>query len=109
MAGRKSGSRVVGLVLAIVGAAVISPSGTNPLLPAFNTPSSGDAFSVVASTNEDFGDAPTSYGAAWSVLSDVQLGAEVSADNTSIANGTTGPTGADQAETQEARRSCSSR
>jgi CshA-type fibril repeat protein len=70
----------------------------NPSLPAFNTPSSGDAFSVVASTGEDFGDAPTSYGAAWSVLSDVQLGAEVSVDNTSIANGTTGPTGADQAD-----------
>ncbi|HET6296213.1 MAG TPA: cell wall protein, partial [Kribbella sp.] len=48
----------------------------NAKLPAFNTPSSGDVFSLVASTGEDFGDAPASYGAAWSVLSDVRLGPE---------------------------------
>lgn len=60
----------------------------NPTLPAFNTPSSGDAFSVVASVGEDFDDAPASYGGAWSVLSDVRLGAEASEDNATVANGT---------------------
>ncbi|TDD20598.1 cell wall protein [Kribbella turkmenica] len=67
-------------------------------LPAFNTPSSGDAFSVVVSTGEDFGDAPASYGAAWSVLSDVRLGKHVTEDNETVANGTTGPTTPDQAD-----------
>ena len=68
----------------------------HPKLPAFNTPSSGDAFSVLASTGEDFGDAPASYGAAWSVLSDVRLGKDVTEDNAAVANGTTGPTTPDQ-------------
>ncbi|TWD73204.1 CshA-type fibril repeat protein [Kribbella amoyensis] len=63
----------------------------NPKLPAFNTPTSGDVFSIVASTGEDFGDAPASYGAAWSVLSDVRLGAEATADNAEVANATAGP------------------
>ena len=63
----------------------------NPKLPAFNTASSGDAFSIVASTGEDFGDAPAKYGAAWSVLSDVRLGPEATEDNTTVANGTSGP------------------
>jgi CshA-type fibril repeat protein len=70
----------------------------HPKLPAFNTESSGDAFSVLASTGEDFGDAPTSYGAAWSVLSDVKLGKDATEDNASIAKGTTGPTTPDQAD-----------
>ncbi|WP_460660094.1 Ig-like domain-containing protein [Kribbella swartbergensis] len=70
----------------------------HPKLPAFNTSSSGDAFSIVASTGEDFGDAPASYGAAWSVLSDVRLGKDVTEDNATVANGTTGPTTTDQAD-----------
>ncbi|WP_433160703.1 Ig-like domain-containing protein [Kribbella sp. CA-247076] len=70
----------------------------HPKLPAFNTASSGDAFSVLASTGEDFGDAPASYGAAWSVLSDVRLGKEVTEDNATVANGTTGPATPDQAD-----------
>ena len=70
----------------------------NPKLPAFNSPTSGDAFSIVASTGEDFGDAPSSYGAAWSVLSDVRLGPEATEDNPTVANGTTGPTTPDQAD-----------
>ncbi|MEV5963826.1 tandem-95 repeat protein [Kribbella sp. NPDC051952] len=67
-------------------------------LPAFNTTSSGDVFSILASTGEDFGDAPTKYGAAWSVLSDVRLGKDATEDNATVANGTTGPTTADQAD-----------
>ncbi|GAA0620189.1 hypothetical protein GCM10009534_64220 [Kribbella sandramycini] len=67
-------------------------------LPGFNTKSSGDAFSVLASAGEDFGDAPASYGAAWSVLSDVRLGAEATEDNSTVANGTTGPTTPDAAD-----------
>ncbi|HWD80706.1 MAG TPA: Ig-like domain-containing protein, partial [Kribbella sp.] len=67
----------------------------HPKLPALNNSSSGDAFSVVATTPEDFGDAPASYGAAWSVLSDVQLGKSVTEDNATVANGTTGPAGPD--------------
>ena len=47
---------------------------------------------MLASTGEDFGDAPPSYGAAWSVLSDVRLGKDVTEDNATVANGTTGPT-----------------
>ncbi|TKK75075.1 tandem-95 repeat protein [Kribbella jiaozuonensis] len=70
----------------------------HPKLPAINNASSGDAFSIVASMPEDFGDAPTSYGAAWSVLSDVQLGKDVTEDNADVANGTTGPATADQAD-----------
>lgn len=67
-------------------------------LPAFNSSSSGDAFSIVASAGEDFGDAPASYGAAWSVLSDVRLGKDATEDNATVANGTTGPTSPDQAD-----------
>ncbi|HEY0620359.1 MAG TPA: Ig-like domain-containing protein, partial [Kribbella sp.] len=70
----------------------------NATLPAFNTPTSGDVFSVVASVGEDFGDAPASYGAAWSVLSDVRLGKDATEDNATVANGTTGPTSPDQAD-----------
>ncbi|RZT19486.1 CshA-type fibril repeat protein [Kribbella sp. VKM Ac-2569] len=70
----------------------------HPKLPALNNGSSGDAFSIVASAPEDFGDAPASYGAAWSVLSDVQLGKDVTEDNASVANGTTGPATPDQAD-----------
>jgi len=70
----------------------------NAKLPAFNTPSSGDVFSLVASTGEDFGDAPASYGAAWSVLSDVRLGPEATEDNQTVANGTTGPATPDKAD-----------
>ncbi|MFG1912860.1 Ig-like domain-containing protein [Kribbella sp. NPDC048928] len=70
----------------------------HPKLPALNNGSSGDAFSIVASTPEDFGDAPASYGAAWSVLSDVQLGKDVTEDNATVANGTTGPATPDQAD-----------
>ena len=70
----------------------------HPKLPAFNTGSSGDAFSIVASTGEDFGDAPASYGAAWSVLSDVRLGKDATEDNANVANGTTGPATPDQAD-----------
>ncbi len=70
----------------------------NPKLPAFNTASSGDAFSVVASTGEDFGDAPATYGAAWSVLSDARLGAEATEDNAAVANGTSQPTTPDSAD-----------
>ncbi|TCC17211.1 Ig-like domain-containing protein [Kribbella sindirgiensis] len=70
----------------------------HPKLPALNNGSSGDAFSVVASAPEDFGDAPASYGAAWSVLSDVQLGKDVTEDNAAVANGTTGPATPDQAD-----------
>ncbi|WP_329002092.1 Ig-like domain-containing protein [Kribbella sp. NBC_00709] len=70
----------------------------HPKLPALNNASSGDAFSIVASTPEDFGDAPASYGAAWSVLSDVQLGKDVTEDNAAVANGTTGPATPDQAD-----------
>ncbi|ADB34454.1 LPXTG-motif cell wall anchor domain protein [Kribbella flavida DSM 17836] len=75
--------------------AVFTP---NPKLPAFNTTSSADVFSVVATVGEDFGDAPRAYGAAWSVLSDLRLGAEVSQDNPGAANATTGPLVADQAD-----------
>ncbi|WP_405060922.1 Ig-like domain-containing protein [Kribbella sp. NBC_01505] len=67
-------------------------------LPAFNTTSSGDAFSVLASAGEDFGDAPATYGAAWSVLSDVRLGKDATEDNTTVANATTGPTAPDAAD-----------
>lgn len=70
----------------------------HPKLPAFNTPASGDAFSLLASTGEDFGDAPESYGAAWSVLSDVHLGKDATEDNVTVANGTTGPQAPDQAD-----------
>ncbi|NIK57563.1 Ig-like domain-containing protein [Kribbella shirazensis] len=70
----------------------------HPKLPALNTGSSGDAFSIVASTPEDFGDAPTTYGAAWSVLSDVHLGKDVTEDNAAIANGSTGPATPDQSD-----------
>ncbi|MDX6262535.1 MAG: large repetitive protein [Kribbellaceae bacterium] len=70
----------------------------NAKLPAFNTPSSGDAFSLVASVGEDFGDAPSSYGAAWSVLSDLRLGDEATEDNAEVANGTVGPAIQDQAD-----------
>jgi len=70
----------------------------HPKLPAFNTESSGDAFSVLASTGEDFGDAPTTYGAAWSVLSDLRLGKDATEDNATVANGTAGPTAPDQAD-----------
>lgn len=70
----------------------------NAKLPAYNHSTSGDAFSIVASTGEDFGDAPASYGAAWSVLSDLRLGPEATEDNQDVANGTTGPTAADQAD-----------
>ncbi|WP_350274220.1 tandem-95 repeat protein [Kribbella sp. HUAS MG21] len=70
----------------------------HPKLPALNNGSSGDAFSLVATTPEDFGDAPASYGAAWSVLSDVHLGPDVTEDNAAVANGTTGPAAADQAD-----------
>ncbi|MFK4090887.1 Ig-like domain-containing protein [Kribbella sp. NPDC020789] len=68
------------------------------MLPAFNTTSSGDAFSILASAGEDFGDAPATYGAAWSVLSDVRLGKEASEDNSTVANATTGPTTPDAAD-----------
>ena len=73
MAGRKSGSRVagVGLVLAIVGAAVISPSGTSP----------AEAYQV---PGEPFGQGQTAT-------------AKMPGSGLSLA------------ETQEARRSCSSR
>ncbi|WBQ07314.1 Ig-like domain-containing protein [Kribbella sp. CA-293567] len=70
----------------------------NPKLPAFNTASSADAFSVVASASEDFGDAPASYGAAWSVLGDLRLGGDATEDNRTVANGTTGPATQDQAD-----------
>lgn len=70
----------------------------HPTLPPFNTPASGDAFSILASTGEDFGDAPSSYGAAWSVLSDVRLGNGTTEDNATVANGTTGPTTPDTAD-----------
>ncbi|TDW19693.1 Ig-like domain-containing protein [Kribbella kalugense] len=70
----------------------------HPKLPALNNGSSGDVFSIVASTPEDFGDAPASYGAAWSVLSDVQLGKDVTEDNATVANGTNGPAAPDQAD-----------
>ncbi|MFF1821873.1 Ig-like domain-containing protein [Kribbella sp. NPDC058245] len=67
-------------------------------LRAFNTTSSGDAFSVLASAGEDFGDAPATYGAAWSVLSDVRLGKDATEDNSTVANATTGPTTPDAAD-----------
>ncbi|GAA1140238.1 hypothetical protein GCM10009630_43840 [Kribbella jejuensis] len=70
----------------------------HPKLPALNNGSSGDAFSIVASTPEDFGDAPASYGAAWSVLSDVQLGKSVTEDNATVANAATGPAVPDQGD-----------
>jgi CshA-type fibril repeat protein len=70
----------------------------NAKLPAFNTPSSADAFSLVASVGEDFGDAPRSYGAAWSVLGDLRLGDDATEDNASVANATTGPATQDQAD-----------
>ncbi|NEA33696.1 Ig-like domain-containing protein [Streptomyces sp. SID13031] len=70
----------------------------NAKLPAFNTSSSGDAFSLVASAGEDFGDAPPSYGAAWSVLGDLRLGDDATEDNTTVANGTVGPATQDQAD-----------
>jgi CshA-type fibril repeat protein len=70
----------------------------NSTLPAFNTPSSGDAFSLVASVGEDFGDAPTAYGAAWSVLGDLRLGDDATEDNATVANGTVGPVAQDQAD-----------
>ncbi|MEV6281690.1 Ig-like domain-containing protein [Kribbella sp. NPDC051770] len=70
----------------------------HPKLPAFNTKSSADAFSVVASVGEDFGDAAASYGAAWSVLSDLRIGADATEDNATSANATTGPATADQGD-----------
>jgi CshA-type fibril repeat protein len=70
----------------------------HPSLPAFNTPSSADAFSIVASASEDFGDAPASYGAGWSVLGDLRLGDDATEDNATVANGTTGPATQDQAD-----------
>ncbi|MFI6677601.1 Ig-like domain-containing protein [Kribbella sp. NPDC050470] len=70
----------------------------HPKLPAFNASSSGDAFSVLASTGEDFGDAPASYGSAWSVLSDVRLGKDATEDNATVTNATTGPATPDQAD-----------
>ncbi|RZU18349.1 CshA-type fibril repeat protein [Kribbella rubisoli] len=78
--------------------AVTAQFTKHPKLPAINNASSGDAFSIVASAPEDFGDVPASYGAAWSVLSDVQLGKDVTEDNAGIANGTTGPATPDQAD-----------
>ncbi|WP_237771327.1 Ig-like domain-containing protein [Kribbella sp. ALI-6-A] len=70
----------------------------HPKLPAFNTKTSADVFSLVASVGEDFGDAAASYGAAWSVLSDLRLGAEATQDNATVANATNGPAAADQAD-----------
>ncbi|WP_246486518.1 Ig-like domain-containing protein [Kribbella qitaiheensis] len=70
----------------------------NAMLPAFNTPTSGDVFSLVASVGEDFGDAPASYGAAWSVLGDARLGNAATEDNATVANGSTGPTTPDQGD-----------
>jgi CshA-type fibril repeat protein len=70
----------------------------HPKLPAFNTKTSADAFSIVASVGEDFGDAVASYGAAWSVLSDLRIGAEATEDNAAVANAKTGPTTVDQAD-----------
>ncbi|GAA1547633.1 Ig-like domain-containing protein [Kribbella lupini] len=70
----------------------------HPKLPAFNTTTSADAFSVVASVGEDFGDAPSSYGAAWSVLSDLRIGADATEDNAAVANAKTGPTTPDRAD-----------
>ncbi|MFF0344115.1 Ig-like domain-containing protein [Kribbella sp. NPDC004875] len=70
----------------------------HPKLPALNNGSSGDAFSIVATAPEDFGDAPASYDAAWSALSDVQLGKDVTEDNAATANGTTGPVTPDQGD-----------
>ncbi|GAA1587304.1 hypothetical protein GCM10009804_49250 [Kribbella hippodromi] len=70
----------------------------HPKLPATNNGSSGDAFSIVATAPEDFGDAPASYGAAWSVISDVHLGKDVTEDNAAVANGTTGPVTPDQGD-----------
>ncbi|MDX3006518.1 Ig-like domain-containing protein [Kribbella solani] len=70
----------------------------HPKLPATNNGSSGDAFSIVASTPEDFGDAPASYGTASSVISDVHLGKDVTEDNAGVANGTTGPVTPDQGD-----------
>lgn len=70
----------------------------HPKLPAFNTKTSADAFSIVASVGEDFGDAPSSYGAAWSVLSDLRIGADATEDNAAVANAKTGPTVSDQAD-----------
>ncbi|MET9270417.1 Ig-like domain-containing protein [Kribbella sp. NPDC003557] len=70
----------------------------HPKLPALNNGSSGDAFSIVASAPEDFGDAPASYGAAWSALSDVQLGEDVTEDNAAVANSTTGQATPDLAD-----------
>ncbi|MFI5696833.1 Ig-like domain-containing protein [Kribbella sp. NPDC051586] len=78
--------------------AVTAQFTKHPKLPAMNTTTSGDAFSIVASTAEDFGDAPASFGPAWSVLSDVQLGKDVTEDNADVANGTTGPATPDQAD-----------
>lgn len=66
----------------------------NKAVPAFNGTNSGDAFSLVASAGEDFGDAPSSYDgddAARAVLSDLRLGREYSEDNPSTANATSSP------------------
>ncbi|GAA1606112.1 MULTISPECIES: Ig-like domain-containing protein [Kribbella] len=62
----------------------------HPKLPALNNGSSGDVFSIVASAPENFSHAPASYGSAWSVLSDVRLGADAPEDNADVPNGTAG-------------------
>ena len=92
------GSVRVNGVVTKVGFDVTALFTKHPKLPAVNNGSSGDAFSVVASAPEDFGDAPASYGAAWSALSDVHLGKDVTEDNSGVANGTTGPATPDQAD-----------
>ncbi|MGL5930869.1 MAG: GEVED domain-containing protein, partial [Dermatophilaceae bacterium] len=58
------------------------------------TAASGDAFVLGVTVPEDFGDAPASYDtgtAASHVLSDLQMGPAVDADNVGTANATTSP------------------
>ncbi|WP_232828456.1 Ig-like domain-containing protein [Kribbella monticola] len=89
--------RVLGVVKSVA-FEVTAVFTKNRALPAFNTPTSGDVFSIVASVGEDFGDAPSSYGAAWSVLGDARLGSTATEDNATIANGTSGPAVPDQGD-----------
>ena len=59
-----------------------------------NGATSGDAFFVLATTDQDFGDGPASYDgadAARSVVGDLRLGTAVTADATNTPNATTSP------------------
>jgi LPXTG-motif cell wall-anchored protein len=84
--------RVIGTVQSLtfnVGAVFVATAGGGT-----NIAGTGDGFSVAVSVPQDFGDAPASYdaGAAASAdTADLKLGATVTEDNATVANGNASP------------------